>query len=137
MANFSPTAAEIGLPVSGTPANFNGFRVLASLLLILCRRRSTEVNQTLHDVWPSPELISLRYIYIFWGSYPLTQFYPVQNSLCVQVNCVLLLVHIHSVTHGTRVVSVSQTLRRPAISRGCHLYSTGRPSRWASAHILV
>jgi len=42
--------------VWGTPANFNGFRVLASLLQ---RRRSTEANQTLHDVWPSPGL--LRY----------------------------------------------------------------------------
>jgi len=33
MANFGPLAAEIGLPVWGTPANFNGFRVLAALLL--------------------------------------------------------------------------------------------------------
>jgi len=30
--NFSPLAAEIGLPVWGTPANFNGFRDLAALL---------------------------------------------------------------------------------------------------------
>jgi len=30
--NFSPLAAEITLPVWGTPANFNGFRVLAALL---------------------------------------------------------------------------------------------------------
>ena len=28
MVNFGPLAAEIGLPVWGTPANFNGFRVL-------------------------------------------------------------------------------------------------------------
>ena len=54
MVNFGPLAAEIGLPVWGTPENFNGFRVLASLLH---RRRSTEVNQTLHDVWPYPELV--------------------------------------------------------------------------------
>jgi len=47
MVNFGPLAAEIGSLVWGTPANFNGFRVLASLLQ---RRRSTEVNQTLHDV---------------------------------------------------------------------------------------
>jgi len=33
MVNFNPLAAEIGLPVWGTPANFNGFRVLAALLL--------------------------------------------------------------------------------------------------------
>jgi len=32
MVNFSPLTAEIGLGVSGTPANFNGFRVLAALL---------------------------------------------------------------------------------------------------------
>ena len=32
MANFSPLAAEIGPVVWGTPANFNGFRVLAALL---------------------------------------------------------------------------------------------------------
>jgi len=32
MVNFGPLAAEIGLPVWGTPAIFNGFRVLAALL---------------------------------------------------------------------------------------------------------
>ena len=32
MVNVGPLAAEIGLPVWGTLANFNGFRVLAALL---------------------------------------------------------------------------------------------------------
>jgi len=32
MVNFGPVAAEIGPVVWGTPANFNGFRVLAALL---------------------------------------------------------------------------------------------------------
>jgi len=32
MVNFGLLAAEIGWPVWGTPANFNGFRVLAALL---------------------------------------------------------------------------------------------------------
>ena len=32
MANFEPLAAEIVSLVWGTPANFNGFRVLAALL---------------------------------------------------------------------------------------------------------
>jgi len=32
MVNFGPLAAEIGLPVWGTPANFNGFRVLVERL---------------------------------------------------------------------------------------------------------
>jgi len=32
MVNFDALAAEIGLPVWGTPENFNGFRVLEALL---------------------------------------------------------------------------------------------------------
>ena len=32
MVNFGPLAAEIVSLVWGTPANFNGFRVLAALL---------------------------------------------------------------------------------------------------------
>jgi len=32
MANFGPLTAEIGSAIWGTSANFNGFRVLASLL---------------------------------------------------------------------------------------------------------
>jgi len=32
MVNFGPLTAEIGLPVWGTPANFNGFHVFAELL---------------------------------------------------------------------------------------------------------
>jgi len=44
---LQPVTAEIGSGVWGTPANFNGFRVLASSLQ---RRRSPEANQTLHDV---------------------------------------------------------------------------------------
>ena len=34
--------------------------------------------------------------------------------------------------HGSQVVGVSQTA---ALNRGRHLYSAGRPSRWALAHI--
>jgi len=69
MVDFGLLAAEIVSLVWGTPANFNGFRVLAPLL------------------------------------------------------------------HGTVVVGVSQTFT--ALNRGRHLYSAGRPSRWALAHILV
>jgi len=49
MTNFGPLAAEIYWRVWVTPANFNWFRVLPSLLY---RRRWTEVNKTLQDVWP-------------------------------------------------------------------------------------
>ena len=67
--NFGPVTAEICSGVWGTPANFNGFRVLAPLLQ---RRRSLEANQTLHDVGPSPGLV--HYKYTFGGSCPLTTF---------------------------------------------------------------
>ena len=66
MVNFGLLAAEIVSLVWGTPANFNGFRVLAALL------------------------------------------------------------------HGTLVVGVSQTA---ALNIRRHLYSAGRPSCWALAHI--
>jgi len=36
--------------------------------------------------------------------------------------------------HGTLVMGVSQSA---ALNRGRHLYSAGRPSRWALAYILV
>ena len=36
--------------------------------------------------------------------------------------------------HGTPVVGISQTV---VVNRGRQLYSAGRPSRWAFAHILV
>ena len=104
MVNLGPLTAEICWRVWGTTANFNRFRVLASLLH---RRHSTEVSQTLHDVWPSPVLV--YYIYIFGGSCPITEFCQLQNSLCVQVmrspiSAALL--------HGTRAVGVSHSLRR-------------------------
>jgi len=54
IVNFDSLTAEISWRVWGTPANFNGFRVLASLLQW---RHSTEVNQTLHDVWPYQRLV--------------------------------------------------------------------------------
>ena len=77
MVNVGPLTAEIDCRVWGTLANFNRFRVLASLLY---RSRSTEVNQTLHDVWPSPGLV-----HTFVGFCPLTEFCQVQNSICVRV----------------------------------------------------
>jgi len=89
-------------------ASFNGFRVLASLLH---RRHSTDVNQTLHDVWPSPALV--HYTYIFGASCPLTEFCPLQNSLCVQIlRCPILAALMHS----TQALGISQTLWRSAES---------------------
>ena len=129
MANFGPLMAEIGSGLWGTPAIFNGFRVLASLLQ---RRRSPEANQTLHGVWPSPGL--LHNIYIFGVSCPMTEFRHVQNSLSSK-SCLLL--YWQPLRHGTpaagsdKVYGVVQGMGLRNFRRGRHLYSAGRPSRWA------
>ena len=101
MVNFGPLTAEIGWSVWGTLTNFNGFRVLASLLH---RRRLTEIN---HGVWPSPGLV--HYVYIFGALTPLTEFCQMQNSLCVQILRSPILV---ALLYGIGAVGVSQTLRR-------------------------
>ena len=88
--NFSRLTAEIRWRVWGTPANFNGFRVLVSLLQ---RRRSTEVDQSLHCVRPYPGLVYC--IYIFGSSGSLTEFCYVQNSLCVQVRIIAKFVGLY------------------------------------------
>jgi len=68
----------------------------------------------------------------FGGCCPLTEFCQVQNSLCVQV---LHSAILSALLHVTGAVGISQTL--PHSSGGRHLYSAGRPSHWALAHVLV
>jgi len=62
MANFGPLTAEIVSETFGTPANFNGFRVLASLLQ---RRHWLEANQTLHLCTTFGRLLGWYTIYTF------------------------------------------------------------------------
>jgi len=111
MANFDPLTAEISLGVSGTPANFNGFRVLASLLQ---RCRSMEANQTLHGVWPSSGLV--HYIH-FRGLLPLTEILP---GAKFTLRPSLAFSYTGSVTarHG-----VVQGIELRNFRRGRHLYS--------------
>jgi len=68
------------------PAYFNGFRVFASLLR---RRRSMEVNQTLHGLWPSPGLL-----HCVGSSYAPMEFCHVQMHFAAK-SCVLLYWHRH------------------------------------------
>ena len=102
MANFGPERlSSIGV-FGATQQISTGFRVLASLLQ---RRRSTGVNQTLHDVWPSPGLV--HYVYIFGGSCPLAEFCHAQ----IHCDQVLRSAILAALLRGTRAVGVSQTLR--------------------------
>ena len=123
----SAITAEICWRVWGTPANFNRFRVLPSLLH---RRCSMEVNKTSQDVWPSPGLV--YFIYTFWGLLSPNGILPGAKFTLYPS---LAFSYIGSVTAGH-----SSSGRQPnfaALSRGRHLYSAGRPSGWALAHIFV
>jgi len=102
MVNVGPLMAEIGLPVWGTVTNFNGFIVSASLLHW---RLWTEVNQTLHDVWPSPWLV--HYIYLFRAVAPNRILPGAKFALCLS----LAFSYICSITVRTWVVGDSQTLQ--------------------------
>ena len=99
VVNFGPLTAEIGLTVWGTPANFNGFRVLSSLLL-----NGSQPNFARCLI---VSCAGALYIH-FWGSCAVTEFCQEQNSVCVQV---LRSPILAALLHGTRVLGVSQTLR--------------------------
>jgi len=135
MENFGPLTAEICWRVWDTPTNFNGFRVLPSLLQ---RRRSPEANQTLHNVWPSPGL--LYYIYIFGGSCPWQNFARCKihftSKPCVLVYWQRYCTQLQQ-RASAKLCGVVQGMEVPNFRSGRHLYLAGRPSRWASAHILV
>jgi len=118
-----PTNGSDRFTSLGHPANFNRFRFLA---LLLQRRRSPETNQTLHDLWSSPGLV--HYIYI------LAAFASWQNFAACKIHLrpSLAFSYIGRVTawHFSRG-------SQPNFAAWYSLYSAGRPSRWASAHILV
>jgi len=62
MVNIGPLAAKVRSGVWGTPSNFSGFRVLASLLQ---QRRLPEVHQTLPDV----SFASKSCVLLYWQRY--------------------------------------------------------------------
>jgi len=133
-----PLTAEIRWGVWGTPATFNGFRVLASLLH---RRRSTEVNQTLHDVCLAVSCAGIQYcIYIFGAVAPWWNFVSCKIHFASK-SCFLLYWQRYCTAleqwASAKVWGVVQGMELRNFRRGCHLYSAGRPSRRASAHILV
>ena len=118
MVNFGTLAAEI--QVWGSPANLNGSRVLASLLH---QRRSTEINQTLHDVWPS---LGLLHYTFSWALAP----NGILQGAKFTLRSSLAFSYIGSVT--ARYSSSGRQPHFAALSRRRHLgplYSEGRPSR--------
>ena len=136
MANFGPLAAEIGSGVWVTPANFNGFRILPSLLQ---RCRSPEADQTA----PCLAISCAGTLYIHFrgllphdGILPGAKFTlrPSRTKSCVlmywQRYCTAL-----EHRASAKLCGVVQGMELQNLCRGCHLYLAGQTSRWALAHI--
>ena len=100
--NFGPIAAEIGLPVWGTAANFNGFRVIAALLhgtlvvgvsqtLRRWTQGATYVRQGGHNVgaWPTFSFDKYHFADHFTGR-------AEQSSSCVRVSIAVFYIHNHT-----------------------------------------
>jgi len=110
MVNFGPLTAEIGWRVWGTPANFNMFRVLASLMhRRVAQRRSTKLSTMFG------RLLGWYTMHTFLGLLLLREFCQVQHSLCVQV---LRSPILAALLHG--IYSTTFNGRRHLYSEGGH-----------------
>jgi len=134
--NFGSLAAEIGPVTWGTPASFNGFRFLAALLQ---RRRSPAANQTMHDVWPSPELLHVQFRGLLLPD-------GILPGVIVTLRPSLAFSYVGTLLHGTPASGVSQTLRRGTRNGIYTTFAEGSTYMfdwaaitlgWALAHILV
>jgi len=127
MANFGPLAAEISSGVSGTPANFNGFRVLLSLLQ---RRRSPEANQTFTMF--GHRLLGLYTMYTFSGALTPWRNFARCKIHFTSKSCVLLYWQRYCTAlqqpASAKLCGVVQGMELGNFHRGRHLYSAGRPS---------
>jgi len=105
---------------------------------LLQRRRSTEANQTLHDVWPSTGWYTM---YSFSGALALWRNFVRCKINFASKSCVLLYWQHYCTAleqrPSTKLSGVVKAMELRNFRRGRHLYSAGRPLRWASAHILV
>jgi len=129
MANFGPLTAEICWRV--WRMHSSKFQRVGFVTL-LHRRRSPEANQTTKLYTMFGRLLYQYVVYTFSAALA-----PSLNFARCRIHfaskfCVLL--------YWQRTARHSSSGRQPnfaALRSGRHLYSAGRPSRWASAHILV
>ena len=134
MVNFGLLTAEIGWWVWGTPANFNGFRVLA--IGFVTARTSLIGGQPNHArclaVSWAGTLYTFSGVLAPEGILPGAQF-TLRTSLALS--------YIGSVTarHSTsgRQLKFAACYKEWNFRTGCHLYSARQPSLWASTNILV
>jgi len=129
LASVGPLAAdaENGLPVWGTPSKFqwgSGFGFVTAPTSL--SRDQPNLSRCLAVSWAGKLYRHFRGLLLPNGILPGALF-TFRPSLAFSYIC--------SVT--ARHSSSGREPNFAAFSRGRHLYSAGRPSRWASAHILV
>jgi len=118
----------------GTPSKFQRVSHLGFVTAPM------SLNQTLHDIWPSPGLV--HHIYIFRGLFPPNGILPgakftLLPSLAFSCIDSVTAQHSNSGRQPDFVARDKEGNYRNFASHLHQLYSTVRPSRWASAHILV
>jgi len=147
MANFGPLTAEIVSLVWGTPSKFQ--RVLRlGFVTAPTSLNGSQPNSARCLAVSLAARAGTLYIH-FRESCPLTAFCQVQNSLYVQVRDVILRSSLWQFSYiGSVTARHSSSGGQPNFAawykewnlqnfrRGRHLYSAGRLSRWAWAHIL-
>jgi len=134
MVNFGPLTAELCWRVWGTPANLNGFYVLPSLLQRCCSPEAKQTARCLAISWAAT-----LYKH-FPGSCPWQNFARCRihftSKSCVLVYCQRYFTALQQPA-SVELCGVVQGMELPKFSRGRHLCSAGRTSRWTSTHILV
>jgi len=112
MVNFGPLAAEISLPVWGTPANFNGFRILAALLhgsqvvsISQTLQRSTEGATYVRQGPPSRWALAHILVDVFLHVY--LNVYYASDSVC----CIISFICPHNL-----IMQFNQLVLLPAAS---------------------
>jgi len=135
MANFGPLTLRSVYQFGAPQQILTGFASWLHYYSDVAHRRPPKLCRIFG------RLLCCYYIYILRGSCPLTEFCHVQNSQCVQVlrspiywqRCCTALQQWAL----AKLCGVVQGMELQNFRRGRQIYSAGRPSRWASAHILV
>jgi len=132
MANFGPLAAEIVWWVWGTPANCNGFFFTAATSFT---GGHPNFARYLDVSWAGTQCIHFPGAFVPWRNFAWCKLGFASKS------CVLVYWQHYCTALQQRasaeLCGVVQGMGLRNIRRGRHLYSAGRPSHWALAHILV
>ena len=134
--NFGLLAAEICWRVRSTPEISMGFASYLRYCSDVAHRTSTKLCTMFG------RLLGWCTIYTFSGALaPLTKFCQGCKLYFASKSCVLLYWQHYSTAldnwASAKLCGVVQGMELRNFRRGRHVYSAGRPSRWASAHILV